>query len=62
MARIIIRHTFADGDITEVIVQGKNPSPDAFETMCRQAFDAWSDAMAYALAVQGTTVADDDVI
>lgn len=58
MASIKIVHHFADGDRTKVVVKGKNPSPDAFETMCRQAFDSWSAAIAHALAVQGATAED----
>lgn len=58
MARIVITHTFADGDQTQVVITGRNPSPDAFETMCRQAFDTWSDAMAYALAIQSGEAGD----
>lgn len=60
MARIVITHIFADGDQTQVVVTGRNPSPDAFETMCRQAFDAWCDAMSYALAVQSEPAPERD--
>ena len=49
---------FADGDTIAVTVTGKNPSPDALDTMRRQCQDAWTDAVAYAIAVQAVEVVE----
>lgn len=58
MARIVISSVFADGDEVHVTVAAPSPSPDLLDDMRRQALDAWTDAVAYAIAVQSPEVGE----
>ena len=58
MAMVQIVANFADGDTIAVTVTGKNASPDQLDDMRRQCQDAWTDAVAYAIAVQAVEVVE----
>lgn len=52
MASITISMHFADGDIVAVTAKGADAYPDALDQLRKEAFDGWTDAVAYALAIQ----------
>ena len=58
MAMVQILATFADGGTIAVTVTGKSGSPDQLDDMRRQCHDAWTDAVAYAIAVQSEAVGE----
>jgi hypothetical protein len=59
MASVTISMHFADGDVVAVTAKGASTYPDALHQLGKEAFDQWSDAVAYALAIQGTAPEDE---
>jgi hypothetical protein len=53
MASVTISMHFADGDIVSVQAKGADSYPDSLDQLRKEAFEGWSDAVAYALAIQG---------
>lgn len=52
MAQITISMHFADGDVVACTAKGASNYPDALDQLRKEAFEGWSDAVAYALAIQ----------
>ena len=52
MASVTISMHFADGDEVTVTTKGADAYPDALDQLRKEAFEGWSDAVAYALAIQ----------